>query len=70
VADNIRSSLSLYSMQCTILNWQFHLNYLVLPVSNVTEGEDESEMKNFGIVQVDSYSEMGGELGIWHFVPL
>jgi len=40
VADNIRSLLS-FKAYCTILNWQFHLNYLVLTVCDITEGKDD-----------------------------
>ena len=40
MADNTRSSLSCYSTPRTILNWQFHLNYVFLTVCNITGGKD------------------------------
>ena len=41
LADNIWSLAPLYSMLCSILNWQFYYNYLFLPVCDITEDEDD-----------------------------
>ena len=41
MADNIQSSQPFYSTLCAILNWQFHLNYLVLTICKNLKGKGD-----------------------------
>jgi len=64
VADNIRSLISLCSPFSTILNRQFHLNYLHLSTCEIIDSKDDCvalgslnglKKERFGICRADNY---------------